>query len=132
LNKYLKRSVWRLAVRRQRDNGNKLELIKLVLHEPLSQTKALPVATVWIAGTPSDAVCCHRHDTFQSHRLTMQCVICSVFCCVSSHYTISQRPCGVWLYDPQVLCVKIFEFLNTANCFEYPPKTPVFFFPDKL
>ena len=54
---------------------NKLKLIKLVLDEPLSQTTALLVATVWIAGTPSDSVCCHKHDTVQSYRLATSSVI---------------------------------------------------------
>jgi hypothetical protein len=48
---------------------NKQTVNKLVLHEPESQTTALLVATVWIARTPSDAVCGHKHNTVQSYQL---------------------------------------------------------------
>jgi len=45
----------------------------------LSQTTPLLVATVWIAGTPSDAVYCHKHNTVHLVLKLSPCSKCKLF-----------------------------------------------------
>jgi uncharacterized Fe-S center protein len=67
---------------------NKLKPMSLLLHQPLSQPASLLVAIMWIAGSPSDAVCYHKHTL-----LSLPDVL-HISCCHTYHI-ISQRPFGI-------------------------------------
>ena len=43
---------------------NKCKITTILLRQPLSQVTAFLVATMRCAGTPSDAICYHKHTLF--------------------------------------------------------------------